>query len=141
MIKLVIALLQLFVNESKVLHTVKLRLGISLMLLGVSWSFVLIGLGFVVWAFYLYLTNYLNPPLAALASGFLLLFIAIVVVLIVRRLIRFRISVPGKLSWVGHHPKEATLLVLLAGFIAGSTPKAREALTEGLIWFLKRGKS
>ena len=141
MIKLIIALLQLLANESKVLRTVILRLGISLMLLGVAWAFVLIGFGFIVWALYLYLTNYLNPPIAALASGFLILFIAGVVVLIARSFTRFRISVPRKLSWVRHHPKEVTLIVLVAGFIAGATPKAREALTEGLVWLLKRGRS
>src|SRR3972149_3801307 len=101
MFKLIVTLIQLLVNESKLLRMVLLRLGISFFLLLVT--------GVLVW-------------------------IAI-------RLTRFRISAPGKLSWVRHHPKEVTLVVLLAGFIAGAAPKAREALTEGLVWLLKRGKS
>lgn len=141
MFKLIVTLIQLLVNESKLLRMVLLRLGISFLLLGAAWAFMVIGLAFIVWALYLYLTNYLNPPIAALASGFLLLLVTGVLVWIAIRLTRFRISAPGKLSWVRHHPKEVTLVVLLAGFIAGATPKAREALTEGLVWLLKRGKS
>src|SRR3970282_2627388 len=137
MFKLVVTLFQLLVNESKLLRMVLLRLGISFLLVGAAWAFMVIGLGFIIWALYLYLTNYLNPPIAALASGFLLLLVTGVLVRIAIRLARFRITAPGKLSWVRHHPKEATLVVLLAGFIPGAAPKAREALTEGLVWLLK----
>ncbi|HLE25038.1 MAG TPA: hypothetical protein VI935_05245, partial [Thermodesulfobacteriota bacterium] len=73
MFKLIVTLIQLLVNESKLLRMVLLRLGLSFLLLGAAWAFMVIGLGFIVWALYLYLTNYLNPPIAALASGFLLL--------------------------------------------------------------------
>lgn len=118
-----------------------LRLGISLLLLGMAWGFILIGLGFIIWALYLYLTNYLDPPISALASGFLILLIAGFQVWIARRLIRFRISSITNLSWVRLHPKEVTLVVLLVGFIAGSSPKTREALTDGLAWLLKRGQT
>jgi len=138
MIKLIIPLLQLLLKESKTIRMVVLRLGISLLLLGMAWAFMLVGLGFIIWALYLYLTNYLNPPIAALASGFLILLIAGVQLLIVRRLTRFRIPSLASLSWVRRHPKEVTLVVLLAGFIAGASSKTREAFTEGLLWLLKR---
>src|SRR5574341_1625024 len=125
MIKLIIPLLQLLLKESKTIRMVFLRLGISLLLLGMAWGFILIGIGFITWALYLYLTNYLNPPIAALASGFIILLIAVVQVLIAKRLSRLRISSPANLSWVRLHPKQVILVTLLAGFIAGASSKTR----------------
>ena len=141
MTRLIIALLQLLVSESKTARKIMLRIGISFFLLSMALAFMVIGLGFIIWALYLYLTNYLDPPISALATGLLIVLLAGVMVFIARRLTRFRISLEGKLSWIRLHPKGVTLVVLLAGFIAGAAPKAREALTEGLLWLLKRGQA
>ena len=141
MIKLIIPLLQLLVSESKTVRKIMLRIGISFFLLSIALAFMVIGLGFIIWALYLYLTNYLDPPISALASGLLILLLAGVMVFIARRLTRFRISSMANLSWVRLHPKQVTLVVLLAGFIAGSSSKTRDAFTDGLAWLLKRGQT
>src|SRR3989304_1640129 len=115
MFKLLVTLIQLLVNESKLLRMVLLRLGISFLLLGAAWAFMVIGLGFIVWALYLYLTNYLNPPIAALASGFLLLLVTGILVWIAISGKRLRIFAPGNLTCVRQTPAAVTLVVLLAG--------------------------
>jgi hypothetical protein len=99
---------------------------------------MLCGIGIITSALYLYLTNYLNPPIAALASGLAVLILAGVLVLIAKRFLSLRVSGAKEIPWIKGSPIEIVLFVLLAGFIAGASPKSREALTEGLAWLLRR---
>jgi hypothetical protein len=56
--------------------------------LAVGGALLLIGLGFIVWALYLYLGTVLDPPASALASGLIILALAGSLVWGVRRYVR-----------------------------------------------------
>lgn len=137
--RLLFSLLGLMEAETKMFRMAVIRIGLGILLLVLAWTLMLCGMGIITSALYLHLTSYLNPPMAALVSGLAVLILAVIFVLIAKRLVSLRISGAKEIHWTRGSPIEVVLFVLLAGFIAGASPKSREALTEGFLWLLKRG--
>ena len=101
-----------------------------------------IGICFLVWSSYLYLSTVLNPYLAAIISGLIAIALAGALVLIVSMLSKGKGSKKTKNQKDGmskfvdstevieQYPIESGLMAMAAGFIAGSSPESRKVLTE-----------
>lgn len=124
------------------MKTVITRLIIFAAALFLSTILVIIGLGFLVWSSFLYLTTVFNPYVAALMSGLIAILLAGVVFLIVSALTKgssekktaeTEDSGPNFVDTskvINEYPLESGLLAMAAGFIAGSSPDSKKALTE-----------
>jgi hypothetical protein len=67
--ELIIALLELLEAEARAFRAGSFRLGLSLALLAAAGTLALVGVGLILWAFYLYLAIFLIPSTAALITG------------------------------------------------------------------------
>jgi hypothetical protein len=67
--ELIIALLELLEAEARALRSGALRFGLSLALLGTAGALMLVGLGLLLRALYLYLAIPLSAPTATLITG------------------------------------------------------------------------
>ncbi|MGB3365630.1 MAG: hypothetical protein WBB48_12720 [Thermodesulfobacteriota bacterium] len=124
------------------MKTVITRLIIFAAALFLSTILVIIGLGFLVWSSFLYLTTVFNPYVAALMSGLIAILLAGVVFLIVSALTKgssekktaeTEDSGPNFVDTskvINEYPLESGLMAMAAGFIAGSSPDSKKALTE-----------
>jgi hypothetical protein len=74
--ELIIALLELLEAEARTLRSGVLRLGLSLALLGTAGTLMLVGVGLILRALYLYLEIVLTPPTAALITGVVTLLVS-----------------------------------------------------------------
>ena len=131
------------------LRAVLIRLIIFAAVLFVSCILIVIGLGFLVWSSFLYLSTVLNPYVAALISGLIAILLAGALVLLVSIFNesaggKKRRKAPGYTSQfedasqiIEKHPLESGLMALAAGFIAGSSPDAQRALSELFITLSK----
>ncbi len=127
---------------SEYLRTVLIRLLIFVAVLSVSCILIIIGLGFLVWSSFLYLSTVLNPYVAALISGLIAILLAGALVLIVSSLTKSSGSKKKKKASAGatqfekaneiinEYPLQSGLMAVAAGFIAGSSPDSRKLLTE-----------
>jgi len=121
------------------LRTILTRLIIFIAALFLSTILVIIGLGFLVWSSFLYLSTVFNPYVAALISGLVAIALSGLVFVIVSALTGDKKS---KLNQdkspkfvdtskvVEEYPLESGLMAMAAGFIAGSSPESRKVLTE-----------
>lgn len=124
------------------MKTVITRLIIFVAALFLSTVLIVIGLGFLVWSSFLYLSTVLNPYMAALISGVIAIVLAGLVFVVVSSLTK---SSPDKKSDVQEdsspkfidtsqvieqYPLESGLMAMAAGFIAGSSPESKKVLTE-----------
>ncbi len=113
--------------------------------------FVFIGLSFIVWAIYLSFNSILSPPLAALVSGGITIVFSILIVLIVRLLSRQKEKrsiiaanteninlkeFAKNNTLVEDNPLLAIALTVIAGYLIGSSPSARNALAEVIVKLL-----
>lgn len=129
------------------------KLVTNLAVLTLACIFVLIGLSFVVWAIYLSFNSILSPPLAALVSGGITIVFSILTLLIIRLLNRQkekRSIVDGKIenislkdfaknnTLVEDNPLLAMALTVIAGYLIGSSPSARNALAEVIVKLLEQ---
>ena len=125
------------------------RLAISIALLMIAIITVLIAIGYFAFALYLWLTEYLIPPVAAVASGAIVLLLALVLMLIARGMMRGsrqrEHAVPATTNAAETAAQLGTLFgdkahglvgvgsslvtALLAGFAVGFSPRLR-----GLLW-------
>lgn len=108
----------------------------------VSTILIIIGIGFLVWSSFLYLSTVLNPYMASLISGLIAIVFAGVLVLIVSKVTKgssnkeSKDSKEGKAKFVDsnevieQYPLESGLMAMAAGFVAGSSPESRKVLTE-----------
>lgn len=124
------------------MKTVLTRLIIFAAALFLSTILIIIGLGFLVWSSFLYLSTIFNPYVAALISGFIAILLAGLVFLIVRVLTKGSSDKKSNLDQDGapklldtsavvkEYPLESGLMAMAAGFIAGSSPDSKKALTE-----------
>ena len=124
------------------IRTMLTRLVIFAAVLFVSCILIIIGLGFLVWSSFLYLSTVLNPYVAALISGLIAILLAGALVLIVSSLPKRSGSKKKKKASAGatqfenaneiinEYPLESGLMAVAAGFIAGSSPDSRKLLTE-----------
>lgn len=116
------------------------RLIIFIAALFLATILVMIGLGFLVWSSFLYLSTVLNPYVAALISGLIAIILAGLVFVIVSAITK---SSSDKKSdqedspkfvdtsaVVQEYPLESGLMAMAAGFIAGSSPESKKVLTE-----------
>jgi multisubunit Na+/H+ antiporter MnhB subunit len=126
------------------------RLAISIAALLVMVVAALIAVGYFAFALYLFMLGSLSPPLAALATGILVLLLAVFLVLVTRPLPRKRratatessrearenaAELGGELGRRVHglakaHKTGALLAALVAGFAVGVSPKLREFLLD-----------
>jgi len=118
------------------------RLIIFAAALFLSTILIIIGLGFLVWSSFLYLSTVLNPYVAALISGLIAIVLAGVVFVIVSALTKgssekktaeTKNSGPKFVDTskvVEEYPLESGLMAMAAGFIAGSSPESKKVLTE-----------
>jgi len=118
------------------------RLVIFAAVLFVSSILIIIGLGFLVWSSFLYLTTILTPYVAALISGFLAIVVAGLVFLIAGSLTKGSRGQKNEEEMeqasnfmeasqvVEQYPLESGLMAMAAGFIAGSSPDSKKVLTE-----------
>ena len=124
------------------MKTVITRLIIFVAALFLSTILVIIGLGFLVWSSFLYFSTVLNPYVAALISGLIAIVLAGLVFVIVSSLTKASSHKKSKLDQdeapkfvdtskvINEYPLESGLMAMAAGFIAGSSPDSRKALTE-----------
>lgn len=108
----------------------------------VSTILIIIGIGFLVWSSFLYLSTVLNPYMASLISGLIAILFAGALVLIVSMVTKgssnkeSKDSTDSKAKFVDSteviekYPLESGLMAMAAGFIAGSSPESRKVLTE-----------
>lgn len=132
------------------MKTVLTRLIIFAAALFLSTILIIIGLGFLVWSSFLYLSTIYNPYIAALISGFIAILLAGVVFLIVRLLTKDADKKESNLDQDGEpqlldtsavvkeYPLESGLMAMAAGFIAGSSPDSKKALTELFVTFSQK---
>jgi hypothetical protein len=118
------------------------RLIIFAAVLFVSTILIIIGLGFLVWSSFLYLSTVLNPYVAALISGLIAILFAGVLFLIVGAITKRSGDKKSKENQdkapkfvdtskvVEEYPLESGLMAMAAGFIAGSSPESKKVLTE-----------
>ncbi|GJM16831.1 MAG: hypothetical protein DHS20C13_21580 [Thermodesulfobacteriota bacterium] len=124
------------------MKTIITRLIIFVAALFLSTVLIMIGLGFLVWSSFLYLSTVLNPYVAALISGLIAIVLAGVVFMIVTGLTKGSGNKKSKLNEdeapkfvdtskvVEEYPLESGLMAMAAGFIAGSSPESKKVLTE-----------
>ncbi|MGB7293475.1 MAG: hypothetical protein WBD99_14985 [Thermodesulfobacteriota bacterium] len=127
------------------------KLQTNLAVLTLAFIFVVIGLLFIVWAIYLSFNSILSPPLAALVSGGIAIIFSILIVLIVRLLNRRKekrvmedvnienISLKDfakNITLVKDNPLLSIALTVIAGYLIGSSPSARNALAEVIVKLL-----
>jgi len=86
--ELIIALLELLEAEARALRAGSFRLGLSLALLGTAGILMLVGVGLILRALYLYLAIFLSPPTATLITGMVTLLVSGGLVWTARRLSR-----------------------------------------------------
>ncbi len=108
----------------------------------VSTILIIMGIGFLVWSSFLYLSTVLNPYMASLISGLIAILFAGALVLIVSMVTKGSGNKESKDSKGGkskladstevieQYPLESGLMAMAAGFIAGSSPESRKVLTE-----------
>ncbi len=108
----------------------------------VSTILIVIGICFLVWSSFLYMSTVLNPYFAALISGLIAILLAGGLVLIVSTFGKSSGSKKtdqgtiGKAGFIDstevieQYPLESGLLAMAAGFIVGSSPESRKVLTE-----------
>lgn len=128
------------------------RVATSIALMVIALVAVLVALGYFVFALYLWLAEYLVPPAAALVSGCIVLFLALLLVLIARAMLRgskrrrrdlaamsaeeTAAEIGGLLGdrvqgFANLHRGSSLLTALAAGFAVGVSPKLR-----GILWRL-----
>jgi hypothetical protein len=73
---LIIALLELLEAEVRALRSGSFRLGLSLVLLGTAGILLVVGIGLILWAFYLYVAILLSPSTATLITGVVTLLVS-----------------------------------------------------------------
>lgn len=125
--------------------------GTTLVLLAVAAGIGVLAVGFLSAALFLGLVEPLDPPLAALVTGAVLVAV-VALMLFVARLLVLRPRAPsdtpkrsgsrpsaGELGellreeaglWARQHPAGAMLAALVAGFVVGSNPKIRTKLLD-----------
>ena len=86
--ELIIALLELLEAEARALRSGSFRLGLSLALLGTAGTLMVVGVGLILRALYLYLAIFLSPPTAILITGMVTLLVSGGLVWSARRLSR-----------------------------------------------------
>jgi hypothetical protein len=86
--ELIIALLELLEAEARALRSGSFRLGLSLALLGIAGTLMVVGVGLILRALYLYLVIFLSPPTATLITGMVTLLVSGGLVWSARRLSR-----------------------------------------------------
>lgn len=124
------------------------RIATSIALMVIALVAVLVALGYFVFALYLWLAEYLIPPAAALVSGAIVLFVALVMVMIAGALLRGsrrrRRDLPtmnaaetaaeiggllgDKVQGFANLRGSSLLTALAAGFAVGVSPKLRSIL-------------
>jgi hypothetical protein len=123
------------------------RIATSIALMLIALVAILVGLGYFVFALYLWLDAYLVAPAAAAVSGGIVLFIALFLMLIARALLRrpkrrdlsamtpteAAAQIGGVLGdkvhgFAGLPAGSSLLTALVAGFAVGMSPKLRSAL-------------
>lgn len=122
--------------------------GTKLAVLTLACIFVFVGLLFIVWAIYLSFNSILSPPLAALVSGGITIIFSILILLTMRLLNRRRekrVMEYGKIenvsledfakniTLVRDNPLFSIVLTVMAGYLIGSSPSARNALAEVIV--------
>jgi hypothetical protein len=136
------------------------RIGTNVAVLTLASILVFVGFLFIVWAIYLSFNSILSPPLAALVSGGITIIFSILILLIIRLLSRRKakgvmenvnienISIEDfakNITLVRDNPLFSIFLTVMAGYLIGSSPSARNALAETIVKVLdqdlKRKKS
>ena len=124
------------------MRAVLTRLVIFAAVFFVALILIVLGIGFLVWSSYLYLSTVVNPYIASLLSGLIAIALAGVLVIVVSMLNKSAGSKKTKQQRDGmskfvdgtevieQYPIESGLMAMAAGFIAGSSPESRKVLTE-----------
>lgn len=138
-------------RSSRELSSLLNRVGTSLAVLTLACIFVLVGLLFIVWAIYLSFNSVLSPPLAALVSGGITIIFSVSLLLIIRLLNSRKekrvmedvkienISIEDfakNMTIVRDNPLFSIVLMVIAGYLIGSSPSARNALAEAIVKLL-----
>lgn len=141
-------LYKLLAGDSKSYRAYLFKLALIIIALGVSFALIFVGFGFVIWAFYLYLSSFLQAHIAALVTGAVILLAAVALVvgtklLIVRPRKRKKQAAPEAaesgaraevLSLVHDYTAETFLVALAAGFLIGISTTFRKVLTVAIVW-------
>ena len=138
----------LFKAETGALKKVLTRFLVFLVVLAVACILAFIGLGFLVWSSYLYFAGFLSPFLAALITGGGTIILGVILVLaaglitgsIKRSRRRARVSdflnsdaLSGASEFINEYPLESGLTAAALGFLAGSSPDARQTIADLII--------
>ncbi len=138
----------LFKSEAGAAKAAMSRLIVFLILFMVALVIAVMGLGFLLWSSYLYLSTVMSPFLAALATGGGAILLGVIIVLAAALITGsskkskkdrahkefFSSDDLGSASeFISEHPLESGLTAAMLGFIAGSSPDTRRTITELLI--------
>ncbi|MBI2487478.1 MAG: hypothetical protein HYW01_11095 [Deltaproteobacteria bacterium] len=152
MVELIKILLKLVKADSRVSRSGLVSLGLSLIVIGLSWILIIVGLMFIIWALYLYLSTFLSPYITALITGLTTLLVACCLVWSTKLIMRKERKAHEQKaeskevlrnisSVVQDYPLETALAVVALGFLLGTSSKSREALAESIIWLHKQNPS
>ncbi len=140
----------LFKSEAGAAKAAMSRLVVFLILFLVALVIAVMGLGFLLWSSYLYLSTIMSPFFAALATGGGAILLGVIIVLAAALITgnskkskkdgvykEFLSSedLGSASDFINEHPLESGLTAAVLGFIAGSSPDARRTITELLVEF------
>lgn len=140
----------LFKSQAGAAKSAIKRLIVFLILFLVALAIAVMGLGFLLWSSYLYLSTLMSPFFAALATGGGAILLGVIIVLAAALITGsskktkkdgaykefFSSDDLGSASeFISEHPIESGLTAAVLGFIAGSSPDTRRTITELLVEF------
>lgn len=123
-----------------------INLVIGILIIVLVFALMLVGLGFLIWSLYLYLSTLLSPPSAALVSGLLIIVVSLCLVLYAKIMMTRTISQKSTSinllhSWLHNYPTETVLATVAAGLLVGVSSEVRRSIAESAIWLLKQNTS
>ena len=147
-------LLSSFKPDYGAVRSMLLRILVLFIVFCIASVIAVLGLGFIVWSLYLYLTTLFNPYMAALISGAAAIAVAFMLVLIAGlatgyikggRGVKFKPG-PGQAGFtsdpvdlINRYPLESGLTAAIVGFIVGSSADAPRTLAEFLTLLKESG--
>lgn len=147
-------LLSSFKPDYDAVRSMLLRILVLFIVFCIASVIAVLGLGFIVWSLYLYLSTFFNPYMAALISGAAAITVAFMLVLIAGLVtgyikgggeVKFKPEprqtgiASDPLDFVNRYPLESGLTAAIAGFIVGSSAGAPGTLAEFLTLLKQSG--
>ncbi len=137
---------QALIHKTARFRKVFIRFVMIMILFFVTVCSFLYSIGFLIWALYLYLTNFISNYLSALACALIFIGIALILVLMIKRFLnsifkfdetydekKIDINKEDVSKFIKDYPVEAGLTSFLAGFLSGFSPEIRKTFVEVIL--------